>query len=94
MEPDIKLDIAAWEYWNEFVPGEFQVVACSPPCTEFSRAKTTATRDLRGADRLVKAAIQIIMYLKPATWWIENPRHGLHPTRHYMNDIPYVDADY
>ena len=74
--------------------GDFQVVACSPPCTEFSRAKTTAPRDLQSADELVRVTLQIIRYLKPKTWWIENPRHGLLTTRDYMTELPYVDADY
>ena len=87
------VDILKWNY-KQYNPGHFDIVVCSPPCTEFSRAKTTAPRDLAAADRLVCRALEIIEYLAPDKWWLENPRYGLLHTREYMARYPFVDADY
>ena len=38
--------------------------------------------------------MEIIRYLKPELWWIENPRTGLLTHRSFMKDLPYVYADY
>ena len=51
--PDFCKDILDWEYWR-FRPGTFTVIAASPPCTEYSRAKTLGWRDLEYSDRLVQ----------------------------------------
>ena len=40
-DPDIKESILTWDY-KSFPPGTFQVIWASPPCTMFSRARTTA----------------------------------------------------
>ena len=50
--PDFCKDILEWEYWR-FRPGTFTVIAASPPCAEYSRAKTLGWRNLEYADRLV-----------------------------------------
>lgn len=86
-------DILTWDY-RQYSPGDFDIVVCSPPCTEFSRAKTTAPRDLATADRIVKRALEVIEYLAPPRWWLENPKTGLLGSREYMQGYPYVDADY
>ena len=39
-------------------------------------------------------ALEMVKYLKPRRWWLENPRNGLLPTRWYMKRVPFVDADY
>ena len=70
------------------------MIACCPPCTEFSRALTTRPRRLEAADRLVQAALEIIDYLQPTFWFLENPRYGELRDRVYMKDIPFVDVDY
>ena len=93
-KPTIVADVLAWNYRYHFKPGCFDVVFCSPPCANFSRAKTTAPRDLESGDALVLKALEIVKYLKPKRWFLENPRSGLLPTRPYMRDIPYVDVDY
>jgi len=52
--PTFCVNILTWKYWEVFRPGDFEVIGASPPCTEYSRAKTIRTRDLEGADQLVK----------------------------------------
>ena len=37
---------------------------------------------------------EIIHYLRPKMWWIENPRTGYLKTRPIMDNIPFVDIDY
>ena len=50
-----KCDILKWNY-KQYPSGYFDVVWASPPCTEFSYAKTTGVRDIEGALKLVKRA--------------------------------------
>ena len=54
---DIPLDM-----WPE---GYFDVIWASPPCTQFSKAKTTGERDLEGADALVLHTLTLVRVLKP-----------------------------
>ncbi len=90
---DITQDILEWDY-TIFPPGYFHTVVCAPPCTDFSKAKTTQPRNLELADSLVLRALEVIQYLTSQFWWLENPRHGLLRTRPYMQGLPFVDADY
>jgi hypothetical protein len=55
---------------------------------------TTRPRRLRQADAVVRKTREIIQYLAPAKWWIENPRHGLLRTRRVVRDLAFVDLDY
>ena len=93
-EPDIVADIGGWQYWKFFRPQHFDVVGCSPPCTEYSRAMTTHPRDFEKADRLVRAALDIIDYLQPRLWFLENPKSGELRNRVFMEGIPFIDVDY
>jgi len=89
--PDIKLDILDWRY-QELPPSYFDAIHASPPCTQYSKARTTAKtpRDLDGADKLVQKTLEIIAYLNPSVWIIENPFTGLLKTRPCMEPIEHL----
>ena len=93
-QPSIQVDMLEWDYKSLFKPGYFSVITCSPPCTEFSRAMTSRPRDLEYADSLVLKGLEIIHYLQPDFWYVENPQTGLLKSRPYMKGYAYVDVDY
>ena len=90
---DINCDILRWDY-TCFAPGTFDVIWASPPCTEYSRAKTVGHRDIDYANSIVLTTLDIIRYFQPTYFIIENPQTGLLKNQWFMNDIPYNDVDY
>ena len=89
----ITCDIMEWNF-EEYEPGHFDVIWASPPCTEFSIAKTWGTRDLAKADAIVRRTLAILDHLRPRLWFIENPASGMLKTRPYMSGLPSVRLDY
>ena len=85
--PSIVADIRTWDPLTVVKPGEVTFMWCSPPCPDYSPAKTTAPRDLDTADEIAKATIRILLLLKPKAWVIENPT-GLLRGRSFM--IPFL----
>jgi len=75
--PEICCNILDWDYKSAYPPGHFAIITASPPCTEFSAAKTVGVRDLEGAMKIVERTLEIIEYFKPSIWWLETPRGGL-----------------
>ena len=93
--PEIQTDITTWDYKAAFEPGHFDVIWASPDCRMYSMARTTAkTKDFESADKLVKACREIIEYLKPRLYFIENPDTGYLKTRPVVEGLPYVRTDY
>ena len=86
---DIHCDILFFDF-SLWPPGHFDAVWASPPCTQYSCARTTAKtpRDFVAADRVVCAALAAIHYLCPKVWWVENPATGLLKTRPFMRELP------
>ena len=74
-KPTICQDILEWDF-TQYLPGTFKIVAASVPCTEYSIAKTTASREYYKADKLVLKVLDAVKFLKPKFWWVENARHG------------------
>jgi len=78
------LDVLEWEEWVPNLPDRVDVVWASPPCREFSRgfAAPAPTAERAGLPfepsmELVRACLDIIDYLKPKWWVIENVRGAL-----------------
>ncbi|KAK3241898.1 hypothetical protein CYMTET_48379 [Cymbomonas tetramitiformis] len=83
--------IESWDYWR-YPPGYFDVVWASPPCTQYSQARTTGgPPDFVTADACVQRTLDIIEYLRPQHWFVENPM-GRYPDalrfRPVMSHLP------
>lgn len=92
-EPTEIINILDFNY-KKFKPGYFHVIWASPPCTEYSIAKTRAPRDIKTANKFVKKTLKIINYLKPLYWFIENPRTGYLKEQPFIKHLPFIDVDY
>jgi site-specific DNA-cytosine methylase len=91
---DVCQDLVTWAYTDFSEPPD--VIWCSPPCTHYSKARTTAKtpRDLIGSDAMVQRCLDIISFWRPKYWFIENPQTGLLKTRDVVHGVPFVDLDY
>ena len=65
--PTHVVDITTWDY-TVYPQDYFQIVWCSPDCTQYSRARTKAKtpRNLEKADELVAACLRIVNYPSPS----------------------------
>jgi site-specific DNA-cytosine methylase len=83
--PTTAVNLLEWDYKTALdafladysVEEDFVIVWMSPPCTQYSIARSRAKtpRDLEGADALVERALEIKDYVNPNAWFLENP-HG------------------
>ena len=89
---NINTDILQWNY-KQFNRNDFDIIWASPPCTEYSIAKTTGVRKIDEANRIVLKTIEIIEYFKPKVWFIENPQTGLLKKQEFMKDLKFNDVD-
>lgn len=92
MEADIRTDILDWDY-RQFPPKQFDFIWASPPCTEYSAAKTVGVRKIDYANEVVLRTIEIIRYFDPTYYLIENPQTGRLKDQPFMRDLPYHDVD-
>ena len=74
----LELDVLSWEEWINDIPHP-DVIVASPPCLEFSTAYGAPGPTARRSGKewkpdmsVVKACLDIIDYLKPTTWVLEN----------------------
>jgi hypothetical protein len=80
--PTTAVDLLQWDYQPalraflaERTAQDLVLVWMSPPCTHYSVARTTAKtpRDLEGSDALVERALEIMRWVQPDVWFLENP---------------------
>ena len=90
-DANINTDILNWDY-KQFNRNHFQIIWASPPCVEYSIAKTTGVRKIDYANSIVQKTIS--RYFNPSVWFIENPQTGLLKHQDFMKDFDYFDLDY
>ena len=64
-DANINTDILNWNY-KVFKQNDFHIIWASPPCVEYSIAKTTGVRKIDYANSIVKKTIEIIRYFNPS----------------------------
>ena len=81
---------------DQMLGGNFDAVWASPPCTQYSiaRSNSKTPRDLETSDRLVQRVIDIFDFFNPTCWAFENPQTGLLKSRKVVENIPFVDVEY
>ena len=89
----IETNILDWNY-TQFPPGYFDFVWASPPCTEYSIAKSTGVRKIDEANNIVLKTLEIIDYFKPKHWVLENPQTVYLKIQEFMLGLGFVDVDY
>ena len=82
-----------WDY-KIYPKDSFDIIWASPPCTQYSKAKSQGVRDIEGANKIVLRTLDIINYFNPYWWFMENPQTGLLKKQEIMNGIPFYDCDY
>ena len=92
-DANINIDILKWNY-EQYPVGYFDVIWASPPCTEYSKAKTVGIRKIDEANKIVKKTLEIMDYFDCKYWFIENPQSGLLKKQDMMVGLPFFDVDY
>ena len=102
--PTVCANVLDFDYKSHFKPGDFDVVWASPPCDTFSAARRSnigrmVHNELMTSERIIsdretfgvpilQRTQEIIEYLKPTFWFIENPYTG--SMKNYIAEKPAV----
>ena len=90
---DIKCNIMDFDY-KTLQAGQLDMIWASPPCTEYSIAKTIGTRKIEASNEVVQRTLDIIRHFEPDYYCMENPQTGQLKNQPMMIDVPYADVDY
>ena len=91
-KPEINTDIMTWDYTT--IKKTPDVMWSSPPCTQYSQARTVSrVTDFTEADAMVAKTLEIIQFFEIKNpnlkWFIENPNTGKLTTRPIVQDLPF-----
>ena len=93
-EPTICCDVLQLEL-DKWPPGYFDFIHASPPCTYYSRCRTTGKKvDMLEHDRISLHTVCLIWALKPKFYTIENPASSKIWQLPWLKDLPYKIASY
>ncbi|KAK3284163.1 hypothetical protein CYMTET_8168 [Cymbomonas tetramitiformis] len=71
---EVDEDALKWDY-QQYPPGYFDVIWASPPCTQYSQARTTGgPPDLPHAHAIVHQTLEIFYFLQPDHWLAQGKR--------------------
>jgi len=102
--PTYCVDIMDFDY-KQFPVGHFDIIWASPECKVYSLLQNTqigrkwnTKEDLEHVraehGQYSKKVLEIIDYLKPQKWFIENPYYSAMKDLPHMKDLPSVRFDY
>jgi len=91
-EPDLCKDIL--DVTIEDIPFKPNIIWASPPCQEYSKAKSRGKRNIEMANKIVLKTLELIKQLGPKFWIMENPQTGLLKKQEFMKNIPFTDCSY
>ena len=89
--PTVCCDILEWEGYKE-LKGKVTYAHFSPPCSLWSRCRSTQPHDKAKSEAFVKKTLEIIEYLQPPFVTIENPATSGMCKLDYLG--PYKDVCY